>query len=177
MLGDIAMLKNCARCWYYRFVGACVPPQVEVQVEEKVQVEKSEMSPWMSYVMQVYAKSPPMAVTLQSIGPLQEEDVPLSAIDHHCSSILDHILGLSHLQDAIRGYLKETFGNDGDAADKIKACIWIFRSSINHKRLMYGDADEIRKIREDSCLLKPLYEIIKDALDEFSLTYVSRRLR
>lgn len=79
------MLKNFGRIWFHRFkFNQPSPPPLEEQPSSSID---TNMSPWLVYLCTIYSKVH-VNISFENVGPLTADDIPLSAIDFHCSSMV-----------------------------------------------------------------------------------------
>ena len=78
MKGDISMLQQYSQVWYERFTGA-------------IQMAPTGLD-WITFLHQNATEradtAKPFTKTYKEIEPLVPSDIPLSAIDFHCSNIV-----------------------------------------------------------------------------------------
>lgn len=115
------------------------------------------------------------------MGPLRRSDVPLSAVDFHVSDINAHLMAVPEVQQAA-GALAPA-GGLASPDDSLRAAMWLFRSSTNHKKELpqggrakqggCGGADgpDAGERRE----LQPLWSAAAQHADRFSVQHIARR--
>jgi hypothetical protein len=96
MGGDIQMLKKAAILWSLRFQGKAgsVPFENIWDINRKknyettgTEAEANNFSPWAEFLLKIYS-SVKSNFDWFDVGPMNADDVCLSAIDFHCSSIV-----------------------------------------------------------------------------------------
>lgn len=141
MKGDVEMLQELAACWNSRFSA-----DVSVQARETralASLLSWELGDrnlgWVELVHELYAR-----VALPANGPklldsvlyLKDEDVILSAIDFHCSPLLDMLLSDgSRSRKAIEQFTEQKLNIKGltEVSAVVKTTIWEMRSSLTNK--------------------------------------------
>jgi len=84
MKGDVIMLKNYAQIWFERFSGISKPNGIE---------NDDDKFDWTSYLEGTCYNfaNKNNRISYKVIAPISIEDIPLSAIDFHCSSIVSDV--------------------------------------------------------------------------------------
>lgn len=80
MKGDVVMLRKYAQVWFERFSGISKPPD-----------HNENKFGWISYLEENcynFNKTTTTRYSYKAISPLSFDDIPLSAIDFHCSNIV-----------------------------------------------------------------------------------------
>ena len=77
---------------------------------------------WFSFLCTVYGtiRVPDSFAGVQSIGPLQMSDVPLSAVDFHVSDILEQLTGRVTVQRALDDLTRHSWGSEGNGQECLK---------------------------------------------------------
>jgi len=179
---DVFMLTEYIHVWFKRFESN-EPIPVELNKEMSTTKTLSYLkpldttcSPWLKLIYKLYSNVH-QAISFENVGALGSDDFVLSAVDHHCSSIVDVLLrNGSPLKTGIEVYLRSIYGPSVDIPAIIKETIWVFRSSINHKKLLY-DTNEYKGDPAGKEKLHGLWVMIKDNLDMFSDDYIRKRFQ
>jgi len=173
MTGDIAMLKGFASIWYNRFTtqNKNPPPILPGKAEKFIETPNK----WISFLRELYGKVH-VTFSYKTVGPLVPEDVPLGAIDFHCSALLDSILLKPVMKKIVENYVVEKYDKRTDIANKLQTMIWHFRSSINLKATV-SDTPEPQHIVKEKEKLKDLWTRLKDELDNYSRSFIRKRVQ
>ncbi|KAG1656684.1 hypothetical protein FOA52_007254 [Chlamydomonas sp. UWO 241] len=94
-------------------------------------------SPWLVFVCRVLAGNapPPELACPSQVGPLRQSDVPLAAVDFHCSDVLQHLM--PRVLAAAAKLTGASWGQQGDPDACLRSAMWLFRSGLSHKRLLH----------------------------------------
>jgi hypothetical protein len=122
MGGDMSLIRVMTRLWFERFRGDL--PQYRLR--EELRVERGEIRPpeylhfshvendleelsdWSVYLLHLYG-SKRMGMSWESMTPLRKDDIPLSAVDMHCSKLIPSLM--SHMSHGhfIRQFFIKTY--------------------------------------------------------------------
>jgi len=152
MKGDVQMLRAMARAWRARFGSidaGCPSSQRRIQNEMKLLQQKIGMQSddstvrWIDHLRYVFRGNTQKNLkSLEQAGSLEFKDVPLSSVDFHCSSVVDALLGEREMKRRMWSCLAQQGPHKADCAspideealsERIRRCIWLFRSSTNKK--------------------------------------------
>ena len=90
---DVAMLKNAAHLWASRFVDA----GCRIAVHDPRFVLGLSTTLINDDLLKLYAPSP-VHVDVATVEYLDDEDLPLSAVDQHCSDVMTAMLSLQKVR-------------------------------------------------------------------------------
>ncbi|KAJ3056590.1 hypothetical protein HK097_005753 [Rhizophlyctis rosea] len=119
MKGDLAMLDKATRVWFDRFLPDPTSPPEDAFDNDYYQQLRYQIN----------------GVALNQVLPLPVDEWELSAVDFHCSDILDHLR--YKLDDEDRNIPEE----------QLRKIMWEKRSSVSTKRPMWGEQDTLDKGR------------------------------
>ncbi|MEW5302813.1 MAG: hypothetical protein WDW36_005559 [Sanguina aurantia] len=96
-------------------------------------------SPWLSFTRHLYthphmSQPLPTCPGVDTVGPLRRGDIPLSSIDFHVSDVLTHLMGLPAVAAAGGRLTENCWGTEADPTACLRSAMWLFRSSINHRK-------------------------------------------
>jgi hypothetical protein len=127
--GDVAMLRRASRMWFRRFLED--PSTWRTRITESTQRALATLPPSLAL----------SAVDSSSI--LKRGDIPLSAIDFHCSRVC-YELARSVAAQGEASPVFERFGRD--CLDGIERLMWEYSSSISSKASSWADEEFQEKI-------------------------------
>ena len=148
---DVAMMRSAAGTWLRRFAGrgGVPPPPMTTAAAAAATATANNTAPppspcalWLSFLwrsfspplVQPLALPPAGASALAAVGRMTQEDVPLSAVDFHVSSIAEELLNLPAVAREA-GKAARAVGeseNDQEASEeRLRRAMWLFRSSRN----------------------------------------------
>ena len=154
---DVSMMRGAAEVWLRRFAGrAGLPPAAAAAATlaaETQQQQQQALSPgeaWLSFLWRSF--SPPLipplvlpttgaASTTAFVGRMTREDIPLSAVDFHVSSVSEELLSLPAVaREGKRAARAAGERENYDAAveERLRRAMWLFRSSRNVRSLGGG---------------------------------------
>lgn len=179
MQGDQAMLRRYADLWQDRFAGRSGPPPPlpappgQFTTAAAASAAAAPAS-WLQYVHEVNELNSGGLVNVGLLGPMRKADIPLSAIDFHCSTIADDV----QQEEEILAAGREVVDNDADGLlegidDAFRKVMWHFRSGVNMKQLMPGAAQPHNQ--DLLQLLEPLWRVSAGPLDAWSQTFIRKR--
>ncbi|MEW5312441.1 MAG: hypothetical protein WDW38_004075 [Sanguina aurantia] len=95
--------------------------------------------PWLSFTRHLYthphmSQPLPTCPGVDTVGPLRRGDIPLSSIDFHVSDVLTHLMGLPAVAAAGGRLTENCWGTEADPTACLRSAMWLFRSSINHRK-------------------------------------------
>ena len=105
------------------------------------------------------------------MAPLRYNDIPLSAVDFHISSIAEELLQSPQIQKAAAELAVDV--RERGHAELMKRAMWLFRSGLNNKEPVsnvHGNKPEAEKAS-----LQPLWTASQACADAWSANYVRRR--
>eukprot|EP00742_Colponemidia_sp_Colp-10_P014940 GILJ01017019.1.p1 GENE.GILJ01017019.1~~GILJ01017019.1.p1 ORF type:complete len:432 (+),score=71.11 GILJ01017019.1:180-1298(+) len=134
-------------------------------------------SPWLSYLHTIHQRVELSASgeELRSFGPMKMEDVLPSAVDFHCTNIIQDLL-----KDSKVTSLLQTVNNRSDDPEGLlKSVIWKYRSSQNLKQPLDSDpkselSQQHREVEEDMDEAS-LWVKLKPFCDRYSYSYIRYR--
>lgn len=147
MQGDVSLLKHFASVWYNRF--------------------SEDTDLWLNKIDDLYKFPEDKPIVYTEIEPMQKTDVLLEAVDFHCSPILNIMKSKSEYQEIAMN----EFGIE--AEELLKSVIWIYRSSINHKKDII--LDRVVEAKFSSPEKKEFYDAIEPKLKELSRWYLRKQ--
>ena len=179
MVGDMKMLGRYSYLWYNRLEGLVdPPPEVNFFMESNTIKDNdnnnnnNNNNTWHNFIVQVHSATRSISFSsgttttitttpLPSYGtPLLPEDVLPSAIDFHCSPDILNALNT----------------DDVDVKD-IKAAMWYFSSSVNHKlNLLTGASSVDGSLKRRAALLKIWGPLQKRCID-YQKKFISSKMR
>lgn len=98
-------------------------------------------------------------------------DIPLSAVDFHISSITEELLQSPQIQKAAAELAFD--GREQGPVELLKRAMWFFRSGLNNKEPVsnvHGSKPE-----DEKAFLQPLWTASQACADAWSANYVRRR--
>ena len=174
---DVSMMRAAAETWLRRFAGrGGMPPSVgavaTASAAAGAEATKTPAQHWLDFLWRSFsppavpplALLPPGATTAaaaSAVGRMTQEDVPLSAVDFHVSSVAEELMGLPAVAREARKAARAA-GEDGNcdaeaAEERLRRAMWLFRSSRNVRSLPLGGGGgggtPLR--RRCSCPLRP----------------------
>jgi hypothetical protein len=167
MKGDVQMLKTFCSLWYTRFQSKEIPEYLQMETK------KEEASPWFCFLQEIYAKVDMPCIDYRMVEALHPNDVILSAIDFHCSSMIDTLMVNAQFKEMLRTGLHEKVGDSVDITRKLQNMIWWFRSSTNLRHQVMEIGPDPEKDEKEN--LFPLWLQLKPFIDEYSLHYSKSR--
>ena len=133
---DVAMMRAAADTWLRRFAGrGGTPPGAAAAGAGANRGEA-----WLSFLWRSF--SPPSVPPLlldpsgatgssSSVGRMTQEDVPLSAVDFHVSSVSEELMNLPALAREAGKAARAVGESENDAEERLRRAMWLFRSSRN----------------------------------------------
>ena len=215
MEGDMAMMRRFAALWARRFAAENRQTAVARREPSKTAAPRR----WLPFLSQLFDNSRAKHSTAASsssqqqqqlsaltVASVQDDDILLSAIDQHCSPLIDQLRAEhSRVRDGIAQHVaamkqqqqqrdeKEAGEREqqleGDVADGrvdvvrlLNAAIWRHRSSVTNKRPLLQSSKHTSPTaaaaeQQDSDASYQLFQIIKAEADQISRRIVSQRLR
>ena len=190
MTCDISMLNSYATLWLKRFQSLDAVPRVVASclpASELKDGKEDKSIYWFDLPRLLHEASHEKSrqlVTCQIVCPgglskLNETDICSAGIDFHCSSVVESILSQRSLYAALCEKLKPMNALKQDMArgwivDQVKKCIWIYSSSVNHRRTFperhdesTGDEDKFKALWDD---------LLRASFDDFAKKFVRQRL-
>ena len=155
---DVSMMRAAAETWLRRFAGrGGMPPSVgavaTASAAAGAEATKTPAQHWLDFLWRSFsppavpplALLPPGATTAaaaSAVGRMTQEDVPLSAVDFHVSSVAEELMGLPAVAREARKAARAA-GEDGNcdaeaAEERLRRAMWLFRSSRNVRSLPLG---------------------------------------
>ncbi|KAK3279238.1 hypothetical protein CYMTET_12866 [Cymbomonas tetramitiformis] len=130
----------------------------------------SSSSEWFQFIEKLYA---PHAVAsreilrsdlsalqlMQALLPLQQTDVPLSAVDFHCTNICDDLVSTTPIKSALEAAFPISEGEE-----KFRQAMWVFRSSLNKKMALDACKSGETNRSEDNNALESFWRAVRSAL-------------
>lgn len=212
---DVAMMRGAAEAWLRRFTGrAGRPPRAAVvaaeanktptqQQQQQQQALPSAGAAWLDFLWRSFsppAIPPPPPALLHpsgaaaassasaSVGRMTLEDVPLSAVDFHVSSISEELMSLPAVaREARRAAARIGEDGDADAEERLRRAMWLFRSSRNVRSsfssdsalVVNGESARARDLRarlaSERDELRPLWRAAAAAADSWSAEFLRQR--
>ena len=207
---DVAMMRGAAEEWLRRFSGrgGGLPPTIAA-ADKTQQPPLSPGAAWLSFLWRSFSPPlvpalilPPAGAALVAVGRMTREDIPLSAVDFHVSSIAGELC--SNLPAVAREARKAANGNDDDdeeeaVEERLRRAMWLFRSSRNVRSLPFpssssssstssnssgvvvinGDAPRAAALRAQAAQerddLRPLWRTAAAAADSWSAEFLRQR--
>ena len=111
-------------------------------------------------------------MTSERVGPVRRVDIPLSAIDFHCSDIVPAMLTEEDCFQPAAALAADPASGCEDAEKLLRKAMWMFRSSQTQKQPMLKFASAADAVRT---LLEPFWKTVAAAADGFSAAYIKRR--
>jgi len=164
MQGDIFMLRKFVQIWYKRFKGEDpLPPN-------------SGASSWIEYLQNLYGKIQ-APVSLENVNAMTGDDCVLSAVDFHCSPLVENMLMNNLLKSQIQNYVTSKYGPQEDVFAKVKSLIWLFRSSVNLKNGVFpGLQLESEQDIKEKEILNDLWQEIRDYIDTVAFHFMNKKV-
>ena len=149
---DVAMMRSAADAWLRRFAGRGgvppPPPMTTAAATAAAATMANNTAPlsacalWLSFLWRSF--SPPLVPPLRclhqeparssAVGRMTQEDVPLSAVDFHVSSISEELLALPAVAREAGKAARAVGESEHDqeaAEERLRRAMWLFRSSRN----------------------------------------------
>ena len=131
MKGDVHMLRDAAAVWRWRYSDEAPPGG---GWPAKVAAAFASLPPAEHVQAAAAAARPPhmcaALMELECVPPLRGGDVPYSALDQHCSRLIDDVMADARLTAEQVAALDAT-GEEQDSA--LRHMVWIYRSSLSNK--------------------------------------------
>ena len=212
MEGDMAMMRRYAALWTRRFAA-------ENRQTAAAHSDSAKPAPrrWLPFLQQLFDNSRAKHATLSTatsnqplsvlfVASLQDDDILLSAIDQHCSPLIDQLRAehsrvrdriaqhVSHIQhsmqqqpppqqseaDADMESSEDTAASEGrvDVVRLLNAAIWRHRSSLTNKRSLLQSSKQSPTAEQQAADASyELFLIIKAEADQISRRIVAQKLR
>lgn len=192
---DVAMLRSYARLWLLRFAreGQVKPPP-----HEPVPGGAAKPGSWLSYLDSVYSPacvlSPQQwqtqddvqtqqkqwqgeleAMQLNTIDYLQADDIILSAVDFHCSPLVDMLLREHATRAMLQSELTHTFGKEADVPGLLKSMVWHHRSSLTSKLALPGRPEPPKP--QVATATEKLFQTVQRDIDGAARSYIASKVR
>lgn len=189
MTGDIRMLRRFALLWYFRlssFEGSDTllseSSPLQCGLEPKCIKRDSDVqlrSEWIRFLHSVYKMSSRI-VRFDLVSDICKDDIMLSAVDMHCSSLIDDIVADEQMYKACLNCFQSNLGTkqllDREwIKSQVHSAVWIHRSSSNCKLDTIYRCEQTETANDIA--RKALFDIIKDRLDELSYQHIKSRMR
>lgn len=187
MKGDILMLCKVSHLWLHRFSSYNVssPPLLpELTVQQlnglpylDPSICPSSCSNWFRFLTNAFKKATPArSYDFVSVGPVTKDDLVLSAVDHHCSPIVDQLLTQSPMAAICEQHVKHIFGHQQveHIQEHVKNLVWIFRSSTNVKQTVCREKHKEEEQNREK--LKDLWQTVRGTLDHLSYNILKHKL-
>ena len=197
MGGDMDMMRAAAQLWTKRFAAESRQPQPSALPQPTGAAPRA----WQPFLSHLFEQSRAKQWSLfSSVAPSQlsavaDDDVLLSAIDQHCSPLIDRLRAEdSPVREAIQQRVKEkedAAGEGGEAAhvdvvQLLSGLIWRYRSRTSNKRPLLptkggggggdGCGEEDGEEDEEAQKDRRLFERIKGEVDHISRRIVAHRI-
>ena len=146
---DVAMMRGAAETWLRRFAGrGGVPPSTGAAEANKAPARQQQAplpgpcESWLNFLWRSFSPPlvppltlPPGATAATAVGRLSQEDIVLSSVDFHVSSISEELMKLPAVAREARKAARaagEMHGNGDEAAEeRLRRAMWLFRSGRN----------------------------------------------
>lgn len=164
---DMSMLQQYGNLWIKRFRHDNIK-----QLQGTIKNNKT----WINLIHGIYNRArrrvlnDPTGIVLlqvQDIDSMKYDDCVLTAVDHHCSNIIQALLSqYSNVREHIATYIRDNF-SDKDGEEVLKDMIWFNRSAINNKQLLRKEDDDDQPITQQQYKdkLRTLYDSITKDVD------------
>jgi len=150
MKGDVAMLRGCASLWARRYAdGGDWPDAVEAAFRALPPPEHCLAAAEEAAGPQARCAA---EAELESVPPLRAADVPPTALDMHCSSLISDLMRDPRLGGVAAEALDAT-GMEAEAA--LRAMVWDYRSGLNNKTPKIEEPAEGCVPFRGTCVLMP----------------------
>ena len=103
--------------------------------------------------------------------PLENGDIPLSAVDFHISSVVEELMQKPSVSAA--AHRVAPLQGQHDANDFLRRAMWLFRSSLNTKKEL-GEEGKVEQDIERQAL-RPIWHAAQAAADAWSMNYIRQR--
>eukprot|EP01094_Clydonella_sp_ATCC50884_P020851 TRINITY_DN4425_c0_g1_i3.p1 TRINITY_DN4425_c0_g1~~TRINITY_DN4425_c0_g1_i3.p1 ORF type:complete len:1491 (+),score=173.74 TRINITY_DN4425_c0_g1_i3:926-5398(+) len=178
---DVQLLHTMANVWCDRFEGrGRDPPVITHGIVPYLQNDGDvrSRSPWLSYLHDLYS---PCArdsgnIVHENVGPLQPGDIPLAAIDFHCSPMMGHLFKREgQVRMVIFEHMNRFFKKQRtqeDVEGLVKRMVWYFSSSRNNKALLFDVPEHSPKELDEIQRLQPLWQQLQKVVESFAKHYI-----
>lgn len=189
MRGDVELLHQCAAAWHARLQGrgdqarppvAQPPPPGCICVaselvdggpgSDELAGDKAACEVWMGFLAKLHAQQAGrmrdprsgewVQLDVARLGPVQPEDIPVAAVDFHCSDIVESLLadeGLAGdaVREAARAAVEAAPERLKSPEEAIRRAMWRFSSSTNARMPMWEPpspaGDDVALQQASSC--------------------------
>jgi len=148
---DMGMLKRFAQTWEMRFF--------------------LDEFQWFEFLANHYPEREP--VNYQTIRTLQESDILLESVDHHCSGIATVLAKKRDIKFEILNRFHES-----DPKPILKDIIWCLRSSVNPRKVFWDSSYQVDfYLRQDYLTqekFRDIYHIMAEETDNISRWHIAK---
>jgi hypothetical protein len=129
---------------------------------------------WFAFIHEAYARVR-VPIDYRLVGRAEATDIPIGAIDQHCTNIVDSLI----IRDPVSRALGE-YAFEADAgAGVLRELLWNFRGCINLKRWVSEErAAERAGLPDEQRLseLRPVFAALRPSIDSFAKRFITWRL-
>ncbi|GHP04243.1 hypothetical protein PPROV_000299700 [Pycnococcus provasolii] len=181
MACDTAMLLGAQRKWFERFSGAWPLPPPSVTAAKYAEMSgESRGEVWLTFCETCHASSGTKVsddagahASAATCSPMRNGDVPLTAVDPHCSDIDSALVESPAVRSAC-----ERFGDDPRAV--LRRALWLHRGAkVEAETTDVAQNDTARKEKEargqETRSLAPVMEAVGAAADRYAASWLQRR--